>query len=351
MSTPLRPLLAAGAAALVALSASPAFALNILLCNDDGITAANVRALKAQLVAAGHSVILTGPIANQSGTGGSVSFLRPIPALAGNERGAVSLGLPAGAPGIGTDPADTAVFYVNGTPVMACLYGIDVAAPKAWGRAPDLVISGPNEGNNTGHINNSSGTFNAMLYAVNRKLPAVAVSDNVTAQVTWSTALAPTSRPYEVANIVLRLVESLEAESKRHDQRDRHDRHGDGSRRLLPEGLGLNVNVPAFAPGAGAALPLRLTQVGLATAFAPAFYERLSDSPLAAASGVNNPLPGISLAQGSTTLPTGVVIPRDDAATSEANVIATGAAITVSPVQGVPEATGLFLERLLRPRR
>ena len=331
-------------AALLALPASSAFALNILLCNDDGITAANVRALKTRLAAVGHSVIVSGPIANQSGTGGSVAFLRPIPALVGNERGALALALPAGTPGVGTDPSDPAVFYVNGTPVMACLYGIDVQASKAWGRAPDLVISGPNEGNNTGHINNSSGTFNAMLYAVNRNLPAIAVSDNTTAQVTWSTALPANSRPYEVADIVIRLVDRLAKESDRDDRQSRRE----GDDRLLPRGLGLNVNVPAFAAGAGPSLAVRFTHVGQATAFAPAFYERLSDSPLAAASGVNVPLPGVSLGVGGTVLPSGVILPIDASTTSEANVIAAGGAVTVSPVQGVPEATGRFLNRLAK---
>ncbi|EHR69834.1 putative acid phosphatase [Burkholderiales bacterium JOSHI_001] len=325
--------------ALLALPAGSAFALNILLCNDDGITAANVRALKTQLAAAGHRVLLSGPIANQSGTGGSVSFLRPIPALNGSERGAVALGLPAGTAGVGSDPGDPDVFYVNGTPVMACLYGIDVQAPKVWGQAPDLVISGPNEGNNTGHINNSSGTFNAMLYAVNRQLPAIAVSDNVTAQLTWSTALPPTSRPFEVADIVVRLVDRLERDE---------DKHSNAGRRLLPEGLGLNVNVPAFTAGTGAALPLRFTRIGQATAFAPAFYERLSDSPLAVASGVNLPLPGISLGVGGTALPSGVMLPLDASSSSEANAIAAGGAVTVSPVQGVPEASERLLERLRR---
>lgn len=320
------------------LAAPPAFALDILLCNDDGITAANVRALKVQLSAAGHRVLLSGPIANQSGTGGSMSFLRPIPALTGTERGALALGLPAGTPGVGTDPTDPEVAYVNGTPAMACLYGIDVMAPRAWGQAPDLVISGPNEGNNTGHINNSSGTFNAMLYAVNRGLPALAVSDNTTTQLNWSAALPLDSRPYEVAGIVVRLLERLE--------RDHGGKHAQRPRRLLPEGLGLNVNIPAFAAGGGAALPLRVTQVGVATAFAPAFYERLSDSPLAVASGVNLPLPGISLGVGGTVLPSGVVLPLDNSRHSEANVIATGAAVTVSPVQGVPEASERFVERL-----
>jgi 5'-nucleotidase len=321
-------------AATAALCASPAFALNILVCNDDGITAANVRALKHRLAAAGHQVIITAPIDNQSGTGGFVRFLQPIPPLLGTERGARALSLPAGSPGVGTDPTEPGVYYVNGTPVMACLYGIDVKAPRVFGRAPDLVITGPNEGNNTGHINNSSGTFNTMLYAVNRGLPAVAISDAVTTQVTWSTSLAPTARPFEVADIVVKLLGQLTRQSL------------GGRGALLPEGLGLNVNIPEFAPGSGVSLPLKITQIGFATAFAPAFFEKLSDSPLAVSFGANVALPGISLAAGGTVLPSGTVMPTDRSSRSEANVIESRAAITVSPVQGVPEASGLFLSRM-----
>lgn len=104
--------------------ASPAFALNILICNDDGITAANVRVLKQQLVAAGHQAIITAPIDTQSGTGGFVRFLQPTPVLLGTGRGARALSLPAGTPGVGANPTQSGVYEVNGTPVMACLYGI-----------------------------------------------------------------------------------------------------------------------------------------------------------------------------------------------------------------------------------
>lgn len=325
-----------GATALTVLSlpATSAFALNILLCNDDGVTAANVRALKQQLIAAGHSAIVASPIDNQSGTGGYIRFLQPIPPLTGNERGAKALQLPAGTAGVGTDPSDADAHYVNGTPSTACLYGIDVLAAKRWGRAPDLVISGPNEGNNTGHINNSSGTFNAMLYAVNRGLPAIAVSDAVTTQVSWSPNLPASSRAFEVASIVVRLVETLSTQGRR------------ARESVLPEGLGLNVNVPTFAAGGGVSLPWQITQVGFATAYAPAFFERLSDSALAVASGVNVPLPGISLASAGSVLPSGVVIPTDRSSNSEGNAVATGTAVTVSPVQGVPEASGAAIGRL-----
>ena len=39
---------------------------------------------------------------------------------------------------------------------MSMLYGLDVLAVQRWSAPPDLVISGPNEGNNLGAINNSS---------------------------------------------------------------------------------------------------------------------------------------------------------------------------------------------------
>ncbi|RFP10609.1 MULTISPECIES: 5'/3'-nucleotidase SurE [unclassified Duganella] len=313
-----------------ALPAAPASALNILLCNDDGITAANLRALKTKLIAAGHSVAVAAPIDNQSGRGGYIAFLTPIGALTGKERGALALGLAAGAPGVGVDAGDADVSYVNGTPVAACLYGVDVLAKKKWGGAPDLVISGPNEGNNTGAINASSGTFNNLVYMINRGLPAMAVSDATTTQVTWSAALPASHRVYEVAGIVVKLVDTLIANKAK------------AGGLLMPEGVGLNVNVPDFSAGAGAALPYRFTRIGKASSYLPAFYEKLSDSPLAVASGVNFPVPGISLATGGTVLPSGVTLPKDTAATSEDNVIATKTAVTISPVEGVPQARRAF---------
>jgi 5'-nucleotidase len=247
------------------------------------------------------------------------------------------LGLPAGSAGVGVAPDDPDVHYVNGTPVAACLYGIDVKSSAKWGVAPDLVISGPNEGNNTGHINASSGTFNNLLYAINRGLPAMAISDAATSQVNWAPGLAPTSRAFEVADVVVRLLdEVLDAKPPR----QRAERRP--LRRLMPEGIGLNVNVPLFAAGSGSTLRFAVTHVGVATAYAPAFYERLSDSPLAAASGLNYPLPGISLAPGGTVLPTGTVLPKDDDRHAEGNVVARGGSVTISPVQGVPEASRQF---------
>ena len=319
---------------LLALAMTQTFALNIVLCNDDGITAANVRALKYKLVGAGHSVILAAPADNQSGSGGALAFLKPIDALTGNERAAKALGFVAGTPGVGVDPSDPDVHYVNGSPVAACLYGIDVQAPKKWNAAPDLVISGPNEGNNIGAIVASSGTFNNLLYAVGRDLPAIAVSDATTSQVTWSTNLPPVHRSFEVADITLKLVQALVANKAA------------AGGRLMPIGVGLNINIPAFDAGAGAALPLRFTRIGRSSQYMPAFYEKLSDSAIAVSARAGMALPGISVTPGGSILPTGVKLPIDASPVSESNVLATKKAVTVSPVESVPEARRVFEDAL-----
>jgi 5'-nucleotidase len=325
-------------AALLSAQAGSAFALNILLTNDDGFETANLRALSERLRAAGHVVVISAPTQNNSGRGGFVEFLRPVAALARDTRYAT---VKAGAPGVGVDPVDTQAFYVDGTPVASLLYGLDVVAPRVFAGPPDLVISGPNEGNNTGLVNNSSGTVNNALYAINRGVAAIAVSDSRTASRSYA-QLSPGAVEYEVADIVVDLVAALEKSRRKH-------------RELLPEGAGLNVNIPPFAAGNGQSLPFAFTRVGLATAFSPVFFERLSESALARQSGVNVPLPGVSLAAPGEALPPGVVLRADDKPLSEYNRLGTGA-ITVSVLQGVAQADRLLealardrLERLVRP--
>jgi 5'-nucleotidase len=152
------------------------------------------------------------------------------------------------------------------------------------------------------------------------------------------TALTPGAIEYEVADIVVELVGALE--------RAAHGSHRAPA--LLPEGAGLNVNIPAFAAGTGAALPFAHSRMGLATAFSPVFFERLSDSALARASGLNLPLPGISLVGPTETPPVGVVVPLDASPRSEFNRLGTGA-IAVTVMQGVPQADRA-LEALARER-
>lgn len=335
----LRPNVIALLAGSLLAAVPQAHALNILLCNDDGFTAANLRALYQRLQAAGHKVIISASVDNQSGRGGYMSFLAPIPRIAATyvdpysgstvTPRAVKATYPnlAGQPGIGTDPNDSKIFYVNGSPVMACLYGMDVQSPKNFGGAPDLVISGPNEGNNLGHINASSGTVNNTYYAINRNLPAIAVSDSATTQVEF-TALTPASRAWEVADIVVNLVKTLV------------DKKSEAGGKLMPQGVGLNVNIPEFSPGAGVTLPFKMTQMGQATGFAPAFYEDIGATPIGASFGIpaGRGLAGISLVTSGTTLPTGIVIPTDNSPASEGNVIAVKSGVSVSVIEGAPDA-------------
>lgn len=172
----MRSFLAAAAAATALLPLATADARNILLTNDDGLTS-NTLALYQALKADGHDVVVSVPCTNQSGMGAAAYFARPVALLAAPCRnGAAAVGDPgAGAMTRAGLPAGD-FFYVSGTPVMALLYGLDVAAQKRWGRAPDLVLSGPNEGQNAGAIILSSGTVSNAQYAAVRGIPAIGLS-------------------------------------------------------------------------------------------------------------------------------------------------------------------------------
>ena len=311
--------LAAATLVCAATLSSPSWALNIVLSNDDGFETANIRALYTKLKAAGHDVVLSAPTQNNSGKGGSMNFLVPVTPLTKDTRyGTVK----AGAAGVGADPNDASIFYVDGTPVMSLLYGLDVVGAQRWNGQPDLVISGPNEGSNLGMINASSGTFNNAVYAVNRGIPAIAVSYAGTTGRSY-TALADGAPEYEIADLVVKLVAQLET-----------NKGSDG--RLLPSGVGLNVNIPSFATGASSSLQFKISRMGLATDYQPVFYSKLSDSANAVAFGAGVPYPGISILTKGSTPPAGVVLPNDTAVSSESNMLATGV-IPVTVFEGVPQ--------------
>lgn len=213
-------------------SARPAFALNILLTNDDGLTS-NLKALYDALRADGHDVIVSVPCTGQSGRGAGIVMYSTTTIITDNDKtqieaegGCHNGAAPTGAPAVGPfiKPGYADYYYVHGTPVLAALYGLDVLAPARWNKAPDLVLSGPNEGQNVGKIVNSSGTVSNAQIAASRGLPAIAVSAGVDT-VDNVTLANPNSAI--VAKLTLKLLATLQ-------------RH----RPLLPEGLALNVNVP-----------------------------------------------------------------------------------------------------------
>ena len=258
----------------VCLSSAPivASAANILLTNDDGLTA-NVRALRTALIAAGHEVVVSIPCRNQSGTGGSFSFYAPIgPLTTSCVGGAASVGAPGVGPIAGLDNA----YYVDGTPVTSLMHGLDVASKAVWGADPDLVISGPNEGQNAGMaVIFRSGTVSNAQYALGRGIPAIAISAD--ANTANNPALAQ-----EVASLTIDLLSKLPART-----------HG---RKLFPNGLGLNVNIPLFTEGQSEQLPWALTRFGNFDYIGSRFVSDISTDPTAARIGLGNVhLPAIAV--------------------------------------------------------
>ena len=112
----------------------------------------------------------------------------------------------------------------HGTPVMATVYGLDVVAPKRWGKAPDLVLSGPNEGQNVGKVVVHSGTIGNVQFSAGRGIPSIALSAD-TNTVDDKTLNNPNSAIVAKQTVVL-----LKLQAKA------------GKGQLLPKGITLNVN-------------------------------------------------------------------------------------------------------------
>lgn len=251
-------------ALLCAGASVPALAHTILISNDDGLTS-NVRALYLALKAEGHDVVVSVPCSGQSGMGGAIVAMRPLAPLAADCLNAAAR---KGDPGAGamTRPGFERDFhYVDGTPVMATLYGIDIVAVARWGRPPDLVISGPNEGQNLGHIVVSSGTVSNVQYAVSRGIPAIAVSAGE------GTADNPGLANPESAVVAQRTVELVSALAR-----------GERGQRLLPPGVALNVNFPDRLVGA----KWKLAEVGSYDFYKLRFVEKPASGDAAGETGV-----------------------------------------------------------------
>jgi 5'-nucleotidase len=322
METSTRFRVAALLLAVTLVVSPPANALNILLTNDDGFEASTIHALYHALKARGYNVIISSETQDNSGRGGGADFFRPIGPLKQDTRAGF---VKAGSPGIGSLPADGDVHYVDSTPVAAALYGIDIVAPRKWGAAPDLVISGPNYGNNTGLLNNSSGTVNAALISMNRGVPAMAISTATPASYKPFSKLAAGDAEYEVAEIAVRIVAALEMQQRK------------SNGPLLPVGLGINVNVPRFAPGAAKHLVFKLSREGTAAFATPVFVDDLSKDLSARALGMEKlpSLPGVSVVFENMPPLRGALVDADP--TSEQNVIRSGA-IAVSVIKGNHQA-------------
>ena len=300
------------ASALVAV-AEPSSALNILIVNDDGLSL-DAQAQYDALTAAGHDVVVSLPCTNQSSKGASITFLTPLTPLTTACRNGAA---PVGAPAVGAVAGKPNFYYVNGTPVMATVYGLDVLAPQRWGKAPDLVLSGPNEGQNVGPIVNSSGTVSNAQYAASLGLSAIALSAD--ANTTSDPALAA-----EAGQLILKLLNVLKDNAQRG--------------RLLPEGVALNVNYPKFTAGQSNGLDWALARHGTYSSIHLKFASDLSQDPVAQAAGVNAPYPGIVFSPNTTP-------PTKQQRNDEAVVIA-GGKVAVTVMQAGFDADGQTQRRI-----
>jgi 5'-nucleotidase len=132
--------------------------LQILVTNDDGVGAAGIDALVRALTAVeGVEVMVVAPSTEQTGTGGRVTegtvAHAPARTAGGHEATAVD-GFPADSVRVAFDDL---------------------------GLAPDLVVSGINEGQNLGPVVDLSGTVGAARAAARRGVPALAVSSGIVA--------------------------------------------------------------------------------------------------------------------------------------------------------------------------
>ncbi|MFD4245928.1 5'/3'-nucleotidase SurE [Streptomyces sp. NPDC058525] len=192
--------------------------LRILLTNDDGYDAPGIRKAFERLTAAGHDVTIVAPLTNQSGTGTKVS----------------------NAPTIVVKHPEPKVWAVDGTPGDSVSFGLaEVFAAKA----PDLVVSGTNFGPNVAGLATHSGTVGGAVAALESGVPAIALSTGgltVPDPVTTVNAMGPT------LDFAVKLIDRLRARAR--------------SGRLLPAGVGLNVNHPVVgADGKGTAAGVAAT--------------------------------------------------------------------------------------------
>lgn len=205
---------------LIWLNVAPVFALNILLVNDDGYEAEGINILFAALDEAGHDVTMVAPKVDQSDKGTAMLIQSgPLTEYGGT---------------IELVNIDTGKWYLNGTPVdcVAAATNIVMAA-----NPPDLIISGPNRGENVGYMAAYSGTVGAAIRGIHGGYPAIAVSVGMD----WKTYLADrsmvlTTQAYpEAGRFVVDLIEQLTSNIS-------------PQQKLLPEGTGLNINYPVMLP-------------------------------------------------------------------------------------------------------
>jgi 5'-nucleotidase len=140
----------------------------LLLTNDDGIESSGLRLLAQNLVKR-YDLVVVAPREDRSGSGTGIGRFDP-------------------AKGVGLSSAKLEgvdAYTIDGPPGLAVMAG----ALGAFGRVPDLIVSGINAGMNTGHSVIHSGTVGAALTARTFGASGLAVSLRPSDPWQWDTAI------------------------------------------------------------------------------------------------------------------------------------------------------------------
>lgn len=134
-------------------------AVRVLITNDDGVRAPGLAALAARLTEGGFDVVVAAPIGDRSGSGAALGAVSDGTIIRSEEirlpeyHGIRALALDA-------PPAMIAHAFCSGS----------------MGEPPDAVVSGINDGHNTGRGVLHSGTVGAAMTAASLGVPSIAVS-------------------------------------------------------------------------------------------------------------------------------------------------------------------------------
>ena len=172
--------------------------MRLLISNDDGVFAMGIRALADSLATAGHEVVVVCPDRERSATGHGLTLHDPIRAELVE----------------GVFHPEIQAWACSGTP-SDC---VKLALGAILDQAPDMVLSGINQGANLGTDVLYSGTVSAAMEGVIEGIPAIAFSLTSFAQ-----------RDFRPA---AQFAQQLLATITDHP---------------LPEPLLLNINIPAVA--------------------------------------------------------------------------------------------------------
>ena len=133
--------------------------LRVLLTNDDGINAPALGRLARRLSHAGHQVQVVAPYDEHSGCGASIGRMRDGLRVSTKEVVLV-------------DAPDVPALAVDAPPALGVLAGCS----GMYGPSPQVVVSGINDGLNTGPTVLHSGTLGAALTAAANGVPGIALS-------------------------------------------------------------------------------------------------------------------------------------------------------------------------------